>query len=160
MLLSMTGLRIGVCRKGTTPMGRKDVSPIQIEFDAFMRRTIRNAVKGFLKKKKQENERREEMLDIDDLADVLESKDAIPDYLKNCVKAGNLLLLFDGDYMAEAFSKLKDEQKIAIALHFFLGLDNEKAGEYVNKNPEAFRKCLERAVENLKNGGMDHRGKR
>ncbi|MBO4456698.1 MAG: hypothetical protein J5802_03185 [Butyrivibrio sp.] len=146
-------------------MDKNVVLPVQIEFDAFMRKTIRNAVKGLLKKKKKEFTRREEMVDVDDLTDEMLMPAITPDALKNCVDIGDMVLFFERDDVAEAMGQLKDEYKLAIALRFFLKKDNENAGRFMEKDPDAFRKCLKRALISLGEelsgkGGNAHHGKK
>lgn len=130
-------------------MKKNDVRPIEIEFDVFMRRAIKNAVRGFLKKKRKEIVRREEMLDIDELADELVVPVIKTRTNKHGVKAGRYMIYFDRGNVADAVDKLKEDHKIAIALIFFLDMDYEEAGEHMKKNADAFRKCLKRALKSL-----------
>ena len=130
-------------------MDKNVVLPVQIEFDAFMRKVIMNAVMGFLKKKKKEFTRREGMMDVDDLTDEMFMPVITPDALKNCVDIDDMVLFFDRDDVADAVDRMKDEYKLAIALRFFLKKDNKNAGRFMEKDPDAFRKCLKRALLSL-----------
>ena len=101
-------------------------------------------------------------MDVDDLTDEMLVPVITPEILKDSVDIRDMVLFFDRDDVADAVDRMKDEYKLAIALRFFLKKDNKNAGRFMEKGPDAFRKCLKRALLSLeeelsgKGGSVDH----
>ena len=141
----------------------KEFSPIQIQFDAYMRRTIKYTVAAFLKREKRELKRREAMLNIDDISDQIGTYDVRSDENGFELKMGHYSILFDSSCVADAFARLNDRQKAAIVLVYFFDMSYEQAAKVLNMAMGTFGKCLERAKRRvrsliLKKGEEEHEG--
>ena len=133
-------------------MEKEEMAVGQKMFEAYMRVIISNGSRKFLKNKKIEQIRREEMLNIDDIAEVVGGPEFIPFSHKygRCISIGKgICIMIEDDIYGNAFERLNAEYKMIIALRMYLGLGYDEIAEKLGGNPEAHRKRYSRALKKL-----------
>ncbi len=107
---------------------------LQYEFDAFVRLTIRNAVRNIIKKRRTELRLQKMMVNIDDVEEEMPSPYPPPNVERLPVwdSKDTGKILFDNELVAEAFNQLTDRQKEAVILLIIEGLSRKEASECMN----------------------------